>query len=217
MSARLNEKDINHIDKWLKNKDFKYIDVRYELLDHLVSEYEQIENYPDLDSFLKKRLVWCKRVEKEKQKAVNFGTNKALFKKLISLFTNLRSLVILIPTGLLFYYLGQSLDTKIFKNLLFSIYLCIIAYQIYLMMFSGFGNKLKKEALSVVYLINIFSLPQLPMYFIGMFPETLLQNSNFCLAYLGFGILLSISAILFFYERRKVLLNEFEVLKQKRS
>lgn len=214
MRASLTKEDVGNIDKWLKRKGFKYIDVRYELLDHLVSEYEQIDNYPDLESFLKQRLRWCKKVEKEKQKTVNFGTTKALFKKLISLFTNLRSLVLLISIGLLFYYLGQSISTKIFKNILLSIYMCTIAYQLYLMMFSGFGNKLKKEALSVSYLINIFSLPQLPMYFTGMFPDTLLQNSNFCFAYLGFGILLSISAILFFYERRKVLLNEFEVLKQ---
>ncbi len=49
---RLTRQDIKNIDIWLKRKGIKYVDVRFELIDHLTSEYEEFDNYPDLGSFL---------------------------------------------------------------------------------------------------------------------------------------------------------------------
>jgi len=213
MKATLNRKDVENIDKWLKRKGFNYIDVRYELLDHLVTEYEEIENYPDLESFLKERLAWCKNVEKEKQKAINFGTTKALFKHFFKLFTNVKWVVSLLLFATILIYLESMVTLVVFRETLFFIYVAIIGYQLYLMIFSGFGSKLKKEAISVVYLINIFYLSQLPLQFISMFPEDWRELQMFYVPYLSFGILLSLNAILFFHKRREELLRSLKLLK----
>ena len=210
---KLTQVDIQNIDSWLKNRGFKYIDVRYELLDHLVSEYEQIENYPDLESFLKERLTWCKKVEKQKQKTINFGMSKALFKKFFSLFTNIKSLFILLLTVFILFVVESIVVDKIFRIVLMTLYFLIVGYHLYLMIFSGFGSRLKKEALSVVYLLNIFSLPWLPLYFMSLLKDQLKQQI-FYIPYLTFAILMGISAILVFHEKRKILLKEFDLLKE---
>jgi hypothetical protein len=211
---KLTQVDIQNIDSWLKNRGFKYIDVRYELLDHLVSEYEQIENYPDLDSFLKERLKWCRKVEKEKQKAVNFGITKDLFRHFFQLFRNVKFLSIIGVLTIILTYVEFSVASDIFRKTLFTIYLLLITYQVYLMIFSGFGQKLKKEAISVIYLINIFFISQLPMHFFGVFPDDLVIKQIFYIPYIVFGILLSINAILFFHKKRKNLLINLEQLKR---
>jgi hypothetical protein len=81
------------------------------------------------------------------------------------------------------------------------------------MIFSGFGSKLKKESISVVYLINIFLLSQLPLHFIGMFPTDWKNQQMFYVPYLSFGILLSLNAILFYHARREELLRSLKLLK----
>ena len=59
---KLVKQDMQNIDAWLKKRGVKYIDIRYELMDHLISEYESMENYPDLESFLKERKIFKKRL-----------------------------------------------------------------------------------------------------------------------------------------------------------
>jgi len=210
---RLTFQDIKQIDKWLKNHGVKYIDIRYELIDHLVTEYQQIENYPDLESFLQNRLAWCKKIEKKKRSAINLGITTSIFKKLLDLFTNIKSLTILVLIGIFFYYLNQFISHSALRNALFSIYISAVVYQLYLMIFTGFGPRLKKEAISVVYLINSFSLSQLPLYFIGIIPEKVMLNPTFYISYLGIGILLSFSSILVFHQKRKKIINELALLK----
>ena len=84
---RLTRQDIKNIDIWLKRKGIKYVDVRFELIDHLTSEYEEFDNYPDLGSFLENRLTWCKKVTKQKQRSLGLGqfkiTGKEFFRLLV--------------------------------------------------------------------------------------------------------------------------------------
>ena len=64
---KLVKRDILNIDECLKLNNIKYIDVRYELIDHLVSEYEAMEIYQHLDSFLSERMAWCKEIARKKR------------------------------------------------------------------------------------------------------------------------------------------------------
>ncbi|MGK0493805.1 MAG: hypothetical protein ACJAU2_000181 [Maribacter sp.] len=63
---RLTKQDIKNIDIRLKRKGIKYVDVRFELIDHLTTEYEEFKNYPDLGSFLQNRLTWCEKSDQTK-------------------------------------------------------------------------------------------------------------------------------------------------------
>ncbi len=67
---RLTKQDIKNIDIRLKRKGIKYVDVRFELIDHLTTEYEEFKNYPDLGSFLQNRLTWC--IKSDQTKTVKF-------------------------------------------------------------------------------------------------------------------------------------------------
>ena len=211
---RLVKEDIVNIDAWLKKKGIKYIDVRYELVDHLVTEYENIENYPDLGSFLQERKVWCKAVAKKKQKAIHFGIQKALWKRLLKLFSSVHSLLLIILISLCYYGISVSVSEVIFKRLLFFTLLLPVLFQLYLMFYSGLGKAMKKGALSAVYLLNIFGLPQLFVQFSGVIPAFISENTAYMALYVFFGSLVNVAAILTFLEKRKELLKEFELLKE---
>lgn len=212
MNTKLTREDIRHMDTWLKNKGLKYMDIRYELIDHLVEEYQQLKYAPDLESFLLKRLIWCKKVDKQKQKAVNLGMTKELFNRFFRVMTHPLWLCLLLFVVLGLFWLSTIIPIKFFRKAYFGLYLLPIAYQIYLMFFSGLGSKIKKQAISAVYLVNIFTIPQLPLYFIGLIPDGLAHNPNFYIPVFSVGIVLNIVAILFFYEKRSALRVEFELL-----
>jgi len=210
---KLIREDIKNIDAWLKRAGIKYLDVRYELTDHLVTEYENIENYPDLLSFLDERKAWCKKIAKEKQKAVNFGMTKGVFKKFLSLFTNFKSIVLILITVLLFYGMAQQVSPAVFKKVLFFALVLPIVFQLYLMLYSGLGKTIKKDTLSGVYLINIFGLPQVFAHCYNIIPKSILDDFYVLVPYVCIGVLINITALLFFYEKRKQLQKEFELLK----
>lgn len=54
---KLTKENILNINAYLIKKDIKFVDVRFELIDHLVSEYKSLDNCPDLDSFYVKELL----------------------------------------------------------------------------------------------------------------------------------------------------------------
>lgn len=211
---RLVKQDIDNIDKWLIRIGIKYIDIRYELIDHLVTEYQQIENYPDLEGFLLERKSWCRKVAKEKEKAAHFGNMKALFRKFFRFFISFKSLAILIFSGLALIAYEGLVSAVLFKYSVFLIVAILSVYELYLTIYSGFGNDLKKKSLSVMFLLNIFMVPQLPVYFFGQIPNSWMENPYFSLPFSFSLILLHCSAILVFYEKRRTLLKELMLLKE---
>ncbi|MDP5230819.1 MAG: hypothetical protein NWQ38_10535 [Cellulophaga sp.] len=210
---KLVKQDIQNIDTWLKNHEIKYIDIRYELMDHLISEYENLENYPDLDSFLTDRLPWCKKVAKEKQKALHWAYQKEVWIQFFNFFKKKNTFLILVITAIFYYLLFPFLTAKQFKTALLIPFFAVAAYQIYLLMFKCFSTKNQKEYISMASLVAIFSLPQLFLYCFGAFPGALQSNLYFLVPYITFGLLLNIAAILAFYEKRKVVVKEYEFLK----
>ena len=211
---KLVKQDIDNIDNWLKKIGIKYIDIRYELIDHFVTEYQQIENYPDLKGFLIERKSWCRKVAKEKEKAAHFGNMKALFRKFFWFFTSFKSLVIIILSALVLFAFEALVTDTLFKHSVFSVLFVLTFYELYLTIYSGFGNDLKKKSVSVMFLLNIFMAPQMPVYFFGQIPNSWMANPYFSLPFSLSLILLHCAALLVFYEKRRTLLKELKLLKE---
>lgn len=211
MSRTITIADIAQIDHWLKNQGAKYIEMRYELLDHLATEFERLDDHKELGNFLYNRRVWCRTALKEKQKAINKSMTKAFFKKLLGFFTIPIMIFPILTGGIILFYIKSVFDDEVAKNILFYVYLLLILYQLYLMIFSGFGNHFKKESVSVAYLTHIFIFSQLPLFWLGLFPEEWWLFPIFYIPFLSFGILLALAAILTFHEKKSLLLKNLEI------
>ncbi len=206
---RLVKEDILNIDKYLKNKGIKYMDVRYELIDHLVSEYEQLENYPDLESFLQKRVAWCRQIAEEKEKSIHKGYQKALWQRIFSFIKEPLFYACLLLWSILLYTANFFFSTKEFVIFLFLPLLLCVIVQLINLFYKQLG---KKNILSYKYLFNIYSLPHLFLYLHSMINE-FKPAVWFWVFYATLGFVVNIAALLEVFAKRKKVLEEYEFLK----
>ncbi len=211
---KLIKKDINNIDTWLQKKGIKYLDVRVELLDHLVTEYEAIDQYPDLESFLDKRLSWCKIVMKKKEKTTHWGYQKMLWAKFFQLLK--KPLIVIFWTLFLVLILTVKplLDWKYKLLLLMPLFVMVCAH-IYIVLKNSIGKETFKNAVSAKYLGNIFALPILMISLLNLvlqLNKKLFFEVPFLFLYVMIGTTLYLAAILVFLEKREEVLEQYDRL-----
>ncbi|WP_298474988.1 hypothetical protein [uncultured Maribacter sp.] len=210
---RLVKEDILNIDRYLKDKGIKFLDVRYELIDHLVSEYEAMENYPDLESFLIKRVPWCKKVAEEKRKSIHWGYQKAFWTRLFSFLKKPMTCFFLIFWAVSLHILGSLLSPKVFNVVIISIFYCVPICQIGLFFYQRQLDGIKKKVLSYDTLFNIYSFPHLYMYFLPLIGDYMKSEPYWLAGYCTIGILLNATALIEVVNRRKLILKEYKFLK----
>jgi len=211
---KLVKQDLQNIDHWLEKKGIKYLDVRYELMDHLINEYESLDNYPDLNSFLKERLPWCKKVAKEKQKSIHWAYQKEVWKQFLNLFLSIKTLVLISFAILGYYVLYLFFEEELtYKGILIGSLFAVSAFQFYKMIFFGISLKKRKQLLSSIHLMQVFSFPNLFVYCVGILQLDAFDNLYFFNGYIGIAILSNIAALIAFEKGRKAILKEYKFLK----
>lgn len=210
---KLTKEDILNIDTYLKEKGIKFTDVRFELIDHLVSEYESIENYPDLESFLRKRTAWCRNVAEKKAKSVHWGYQKDLWKRIVKFLKLPWFYLLLLVLGFAVQQIISLTDANTFQKILVYPFIGIVLIQFFYFFISQYKTKQKLKLLSSQYLFNIFSLPHLFLSFLGLV-TTWLQDYPFAFAlYIGLGLLLNIAAFIETIYKRMAIAKEYFFLK----
>jgi len=209
---RLTKEDISNIDRYLIKKGIKYIDVRYELIDHLVSEYESMKNYPDLESFLRKRTAWCRQVSEKKAKSFHWVYQKALLKRILSFFkTPVFYGVLLIWVSLLFF-IKETFGTSFLNWTVLYLFVAVIIVQLIEFVYWRFRTNSASKMLSAATLFNIYSLPNLFIYPIGFFENQLEISAGLGVTYFSIGILVNVAAFLEVSYKRKKALKQCDFL-----
>lgn len=210
---KLTKQDILNIDAYLKKKDIKFTDIRFELIDHLVSEYESMENYPDLESFLRKRTVWCRSVAEKKAKSVHWGYQKDLWKRLWELLKSPWFCLPLLILGFIIVQMESFVDANLFQKILTYPFIGIIIIQFFYFFVSQYRAKQKLKLLSSQYLLNIFSLPHIFLSFLGLVITWLKDHPYAFAIYIGISLLLNIAALSVVVQKRKIIAKEYHFLK----
>ncbi len=211
---KLTKQDILNIDKYLRQKGIKYMDVRYELMDHLVSEYESIENYPDLESFLRKRIAWCRKVSEEKSKSIHWGYQKALQKRIVNFLKEPVFYGCFFLWGIMLFTIDiffEDAGIKFFGVGVIGI--CLVTQIIAFFRGNYFGLKLEKKVLSYKYLFNIYSLPMLFLQFPNFFNLLEFEKKWFWVICNSIAFILIIAANIEVALKRKKVLTEYTFLK----
>ncbi len=211
---KLAKKDIINVNTWLKVNGIKYLDVRVELLDHLVTEYEAIDEYPDLESFLDKRLSWCKKVMKKKENATHWGYQKMLWTRFFQLLKK-PLIVIFWALFLILIIAEKPLLAWEYKYILFLPLLASACTHICIVIRNNIGKEIFKNTVSAKYLGNIFALPILIISLLNLvlqFNKILFFEVTFLFFYVMIGTTLYFSAILVFLKKRKEVLEQYDRL-----
>ena len=210
---KLTKEDILNIDRYLIKKGIKYIDVRYELIDHLVSEYESMENYPDLESFLRRRTVWCRKVAEKKVKSVDLGNQKSLLRRILSLLRNPVYYGILLVWIFLIFSIYSEYGTTILNKTMLYLLIGVIAIQIIDCLYWRSNSKKENKILSTATIFNIYSLPNVFIYIVVLLESQFEAYPVFSIAYFSIGIFINVTALFEVYRKRAKALKEYDFLK----
>ncbi|MCL5247351.1 hypothetical protein M4I21_16125 [Cellulophaga sp. 20_2_10] len=211
---KLTKEDILNINDYLKKKDIKFVDVRFELIDHLVSEYESLDNYPDLDSFLRKRISWCKQVSEAKAKTMHWGYQKDLWKRVLVFMKSPYFYLITFVIAFVYFQLYTILSLELFEKAVLFPFFGVIIFQFTFFLYNHYKNRLKLKLLSANYLFNIFSLPHLLLYIFSPFKDFFLEYPPLFLGYIGFALVLNIAALVEVTFKQKKIKREYKFLKE---
>ena len=209
---KLTKEDILNINAYLIKKDIKFVDVRFELIDHLVSEYKSLDNCPDLDSFLRKRITWCKQVSEAKAKTMHWGYQKDLWKRVLVFMKSPYFYLITFVLAFVYLQLYTILSLELFEKAVLFPFFSVIVFQFIFFLYNHYRYRLKIKLLSANYLFNIFSLPHLLLYMFAPFKEFFLEYPQLFLGYIGFALLLNIAALVEVTSKQKKIKKEYKFL-----
>lgn len=159
---KLKQGNIKYIDNWLQFSGINYMDVRYELVDHLVSEYEQSDQEISIESFVKNRLNWCKATAKKKESTMHWGVQKRLWRRFLSLFTEWKVIVPLVAYFILVLSLREGFSIRETRLLFLAPVFLTIGAFLYQAISQGYWSKkqgLNEKFLGLQKLQTLFALP----------------------------------------------------------
>ncbi|MFH6603036.1 hypothetical protein ACEZ3G_06075 [Maribacter algicola] len=216
---KLNDENIRFVDQWLRFSGIEYVDVRYELVDHLVTEYEQSTQQVSIEVFVKDRLKWCRSAAKDKERAMHWGIQKGLLKRFLALFKEWKILLPLLTYLLCIFFSKDLFSVRTVRFLLVApVFLTIIAfmYQSYV---KRFNKKSREQLLAAMKLGNLFALPHVFLS-IFYFPSIwsvdnmrLIDNFYFMAPCILFMTLINIAAILEYREHYQRIVKEYEIIR----
>lgn len=210
---KLTKQDILNIDAYLKEKGIKFLDIRLELIDHLVSEYENLDNYPDLESFLRKRVAWCRKISEKKETALHWGYQKDLWKRVWKFFKSPWFYIVGLVLGYIVFELQRNVSEKIFQNTLFSLFFSIMVFQFVYLGYTHFKPRIKYKLVSKEKLFVMLSIPHMFGYLISAFDGILKENIYFLIAYIFAGSLINIAALVELNCKQKEIVKHHNFLK----
>lgn len=216
---KLTHDDIKYVDRWLQFSGINYLDVRYELVDHLISEYEQRSDDISLDSFVKERLCWCKLTAKKKERVMHWGIQKALWKRFLSLLIEAKIILPLVLYIVIMFNLKNQFSPITIRLLFLApVFLTVILF-VSRSIFKRFDREKQKHVLAMTKLGSLFAIPQL---FLSIFywpaiwtdsSDYLMDNHYFTIPCMAIMTLINIAAIREYDDLYEKIVKEYEFIK----
>jgi hypothetical protein len=180
--SKLEKKDIQFIDTYLKEKGVSYWDIRLEMTDHIACVMESKTGNYDFQSLFKdtvNNLGWdrsLKDYEQRQLRIINKTVRAKYFKSIGEAFRTLKSLVLITIFVCLYYILFQTLSLKAFGLLSFLLVGIPVIY--FTVHYAYMTAKHKKSGyLFYGYFYIIFSMLMSSMFYQIPRPDGLIEVS----------------------------------------
>jgi hypothetical protein len=180
--SKLEKKDIQFIDTYLKDKGVTYWDIRLEMIDHIACKMESKTGHYDFESLFKNTvydLSWngdLKVYEQRQLKIINKTIRNKYFRTIGDAFKSLKGLLSITLFVCVYYVLFQSLSFKAFGILSFSLMGVPIIYFTAHYAYMTLKNK-KSGYLLYGYFYIIFSLLMSSMFYQIPRPDGIIEVS----------------------------------------
>ncbi|MFP4844608.1 hypothetical protein [Winogradskyella sp. PE311] len=203
---KLTPEKIKIVDDFLINQNIKYLDIRSELLDHLVTEFEEHSNYGLLEDYLHGKIKFIKEFAKKQQKTIHWTYQKQLWVQFAKFFFELKYILLLAVLISLGYVLLQYVTLKTFTFVCFFFLAALVLYPLF---YQIKYSKAVKKVQSMQSLFTVTSLPSVFLYMFNVVNDILIENFVLGLIYFSFAIVLGISAVIIIEKDRKRVLKKY--------
>ena len=203
---RLSKEQIQYIDSFLSKQGIKYLDIRYELIDHLASDYENSEQ-KNLDNYLYSKLPFIKDFAKKRKNTIHWAYQNQLWKRIFLFFYKPKYVLTTILILFILYFIVYNLKIK---TVIILVFLPIITAQLIGVYFS-FKHKTKK-LISLEHLFNIMALPSLFLFTFNILKDYFIENKIYLFAFCFLAILFNIAGLIEVLAKRKEVLNKYSFL-----
>ncbi|WP_396636191.1 hypothetical protein [Maribacter sp. R77961] len=188
----MSQEQIQYIDNYLQFIGVKFIDVRIELIDHLATEFETESEYVLLGDFLRTKRNFARKFEKQWDRSKHWGYQKSLLKRIMSYFSSVKNVFILLMIGFSIFLSIVSLEETVVKLLFF---ISLITPQIIYMYLGRKPKGMHKKILSAKYMGSIMALPSMFLYLLGLTIPLLKENTIWFFFYWFAAMVFNIAGI----------------------
>ncbi|UAM97665.1 hypothetical protein K8354_15380 [Polaribacter litorisediminis] len=210
----ITEKQLNFLEDFLDRK-YPQVneEVRVELIDHLVSDFEETSENGNLSQYLSNELGFIRRFTDSRVQLVQVDYDKKVWVQYFSFFTNIKRIPITLFTFLLMYFLSENLSNEV-------IWLCFFFSVLFIYGFSLFTSTIKPKKLRKFKEVQFlgtglgFGIP----YMMVMIP-LVIENRDFISdysfvfsLYWFFAFSLSIASLIAMFKEKKIILEKYKHL-----
>ncbi|APG65959.1 hypothetical protein LPB136_11555 [Tenacibaculum todarodis] len=208
----ITEKQLAFLEDYLKRKYPNFQDeVRIELIDHLISDFEATTQNGNLSQYLSNELGFIRRFANRRVSEFKKTYGKQTWNHFFDFFTDLKLLPISIAVFSMFYFLAEKLNNK----WLWGTFLILQSVILLLSAFFGMINKKKLSKVDEVkYLGAEIWLPFLMIHLADgfEFKYFLMSNSYLFTIYASFAIIYGLAAFIVLRKQRKIILEKYKHL-----
>lgn len=185
---KLTKEQIGFIDNYLKNSGINYIDIRYEMVDHIATDLEiNLEGYEgttiqdeDFQIYFKAYMAKNKKSILTSNKQFAKIAGKRAFKLMFKNIVRLRSTLLTLFLFITLYKAIAMAGLETVKNILHITYTVLL---IAVVLFDKFNYKIKTEKFSVVDKMISGCLIVIYVVFVFIRPDKIVSNSLWLSAY----------------------------------
>ncbi|MCF2876074.1 MULTISPECIES: hypothetical protein [unclassified Tenacibaculum] len=206
----ITEKQVAFLYNYLKKKkSFSDEEERYELMDHLICDFEETTKDGNLSQYLADKSNFIFQYGKDRGSKIHWAYQKELWITTYRFFTNLKTL----PISLLSTLVILSLSFTLSNSLLYLVFFCSIVFQIlYSLYLTYHENKKVRQLISFKYLGNIMSLPQVFLFSFTLVKDYLNTHRILFFIYWFIAFSLSVAGLIIIEKKKTTILNKYKHL-----
>jgi hypothetical protein len=206
----ITEKQLTFLEGYIKKKkaSTEPEDI-YELMDHLINDFEATTEDGNLSQYLSGKSRFIFKYGTDKESKIHWAYQKELWNTVFSFFTNIRTLSISIIITIILLKITLTLSEK----QLFLVFMSSIVFQIFYGLYLTYHeNKKVRKLISFKYLGNIMALPQVSLYSLTIVKDFLITHRFLFFLYWLIAFSLSIAGLIVIKNKKETILKKYKHL-----
>jgi len=188
-------------------------EVRVELIDHLVSDFEATIDNGNLSQYLSNELGFIRKFTDNRISLIKVDYDKKVWKQYFNFFTKIKILPLTVATFIIFYFLSENLNNKVLWGCFFFSVFGVYGYSLFVSIIKPKELRKLKEVQFLGTGLG-FGIPYVMIMipFFANSTDLLFENSFLFTIYWFFAFSLNVAALIVMLKHKKIILEKYKHL-----